>query len=504
MPRVPRFTIRRLLLVIAVLAVAMAVLRYPILFVQKWQRFNARHRVGEQLILSYYALGPPRLPGAKWTDAVNGAQIAWCNVVFDPDHIAESEVDAILIDLQGLVARATPATAEGDLYTILDLLAHAKSHASVGYVAMMRTMMKNNVDGEGVPNPAIVAHARAMAGTVGKDPVADLTAALGHADWRVRVMAARAFKEVGLLGQVDEAVVGERHALVDGDALVRELAVESLGEIGPKASAAVPDLIPLLAHDPSVKVRVRAADVLARLEPSGKAIVEPLTGALGDVRPSVRQMAAQSLGTIGPAARSALPVLIDRLNTDTDDDVRSVAAEALGKVGPAADVIFPLTAAYRRERQKGENQVAGKIAEALGPLGPSAAPAIPSLRAALQSDVPFDRCNALHVLGAIGPAAREALPDIHKATHATEPNARCAAILALSRIETDPKALMPWLLAALKDPDDDVAAVAAKACGQLGPAAAEALPALSAAAQDGQRWQAQFQAREALKKIPGP
>ena len=95
------------------------------------------------------------------------------------------------------------------------------------------------------------------------------------------------------------------------------------------------------------------------------------------------------------------------------------------------------------------------------------------------------------------------MPDIVKATHATEPNVRHEAIVALSRIETDPKALMPWLLAALNDPDEGVAAATAEACGRLGPAAAEALTALSAAAQNGQRWQTQFQAREAVKKIRG-
>src|SRR5262249_9020657 len=80
-----------------------------------------------------------------------------------------------------------------------------------------------------------------------------------------------------------------------------------------------------------------AAEALGKL---GSPAVTALTSALKDKGNdvSVRTKAAEGLGHIGPAAGSAVPVLITALK---DKDVRTEAATALGSIGPAAKAAIP-------------------------------------------------------------------------------------------------------------------------------------------------------------------
>ena len=84
---------------------------------------------------------------------------------------------------------------------------------------------------------------------------------------------------------------------------------------------------------------------------------------------NLKLFAAEVLGTIGPAAASAIPSLTEALR-DADRDVRAKAAEALGKIGPAATSAIPsLTEALR----DADRNVRGRAVEALGNVGPAAA-----------------------------------------------------------------------------------------------------------------------------------
>jgi HEAT repeat protein len=72
--------------------------------------------------------------------------------------------------------------------------------------------------------------------------------------------------------------------------------------------------------------------------------VPVLLGLLRDARPHMRRYAAGKLGAIGPAARSAVPALVELLRdeeADRDADgfdrsVRPTAAWALGRIDPEA------------------------------------------------------------------------------------------------------------------------------------------------------------------------
>jgi len=97
-------------------------------------------------------------------------------------------------------------------------------------------------------------------------------------------------KGVGALAQM----------LGEDDTDLVEFACIALARIGPKASDAVPALIPLVKHD---HLRVRA-------------------------------LAIRALGMIGPAARDASPALLEALD-DPEPGIRSSAANALVGIGYA-------------------------------------------------------------------------------------------------------------------------------------------------------------------------
>jgi len=87
--------------------------------------------------------------------------------------------------------------------------------------------------------------------------------------------------------------------LKKGDGAARQRAALAIGEMGPKAKAAVPDLV----------------------------------DALKDKSGRVRRFAAKALGQIGPKAKAAVPSLTEALK---DDEVGSMAGYALKKIDPEA------------------------------------------------------------------------------------------------------------------------------------------------------------------------
>lgn len=80
--------------------------------------------------------------------------------------------------------------------------------------------------------------------------------------------------------------------------------------------------------------RREAADRLGDLGPSARSAVPQLIAALRDSASSVRTSAARALGMIGPDAEEARPAL-ERLSQDEDASVRAAAADALGRLNGA-------------------------------------------------------------------------------------------------------------------------------------------------------------------------
>jgi hypothetical protein len=124
----------------------------------------------------------------------------------------------------------------------------------------------------------------------------------------------------------------------DSQFLRRQAATGALGEIGPRARAALPWLVrSFVAGDVSTKAEVSRA--LERVDPQWGATAEAvravsdLTAQLEGRIPEQRRLAAWALGRIGPPAHGAvLELVVARL--DSTPGVRDAASVAVAAIDP--------------------------------------------------------------------------------------------------------------------------------------------------------------------------
>jgi HEAT repeat protein len=89
------------------------------------------------------------------------------------------------------------------------------------------------------------------------------------------------------------------------------------------------------------QIRELAIVAIAELPIGEEKRVESLSVGLRDQSPRVRRRAARAIGDQGPAAISALPLLISGIK-DPDPSVRRDCVGALGRMGPSAYAAVPL------------------------------------------------------------------------------------------------------------------------------------------------------------------
>jgi HEAT repeat protein/protein-S-isoprenylcysteine O-methyltransferase Ste14 len=128
------------------------------------------------------------------------------------------------------------------------------------------------------------------------------------------------------------------------------------------------------------------------LEEIGEAAVEPLIELLHDPDSSLRQIAANTLGTIG--SETVVAPLIASLS-DPDGDVRFWAAGSLGRLR-AVEAVAPLILMVKE--QPGSSRLVGAIA--LGRIG--SVEAVEPLVCALDDPNPWTRAAVIHALGQLG------------------------------------------------------------------------------------------------------
>jgi HEAT repeat protein len=177
--------------------------------------------------------------------------------------------------------------------------------------------------------------------TVWGADVGELVKQLQSDDPEVRRAAAKALEEGGAESKV--AVPALCRALKDRDTFVRRFAAQALGAIGPEARSAVPALTMAL-NDSHKEVQEAAARALGKLGLSG---VETLIALLRDDSkdPAMRRQAIDSLSSLGPAGRPAVPALTALLKGSISkgkkkaapDDLRVAAATALGSLATKDD-----------------------------------------------------------------------------------------------------------------------------------------------------------------------
>lgn len=171
-------------------------------------------------------------------------------------------------------------------------------------------------------------------------------------------------------------------------------AIHSLGEIGPDAKSAVPQLRKLL-EDRKVMTVSAAAIALWKIEK-----YEPSIGVLGELVQSYDdRWSADALGDIGPEAKDAIPALLKGVQS-RDEYLRDSAARALWRIN-------------RHEA------------------------AIPALIQRLREAQPIARSYAAKSLGAIGRDAKQAVPALTEALRDQDADVRHFARLALKKIDPE-------------------------------------------------------------------
>jgi len=177
--------------------------------------------------------------------------------------------------------------------------------------------------------------------------------------------------------------------------------------------------------------RILVPQILETLKTLGSRDGSDLTWAISSIQPPVTEAvpvlialidahneytqrgAIYALGRMGTASISAVPRLVECLQSHKDADAREKAAEALGKIGPtaASSAVPALIQAAGNDKWP---KVRRASLSALGEMGPTAREAIPVLRAALRdpdSGISLDARNALF---RVDPSSREevaAIPD---------------------------------------------------------------------------------------------
>jgi len=309
------------------------------------------------------------------------------------------------------------------------------------------------------------------------------------------------------------------------------LAVHALGEIGPQAKAALPTLVPLLserAYTADLVAHAIAeigvpddaiAPLVALLEKQKKAGIsysqmgskEALRHAKAvpalikafrrpDANPRFRDDVGDLLVAIGPESRrQALPAFVEALESD-DPRIRLTGSGKLASLGAEAVTALPQLITALDDEELG---VKRNAVHTLGKIGPEARAAVPKLKK-LTEEQDITRCMAAfslwQITGEDNPSVAILTTALEEADGKNDAVKQNNVIGYLERIGSGAAPAIPLLIRALgSDSSYNIRCGAARALGNIGPAAKDAAPALKEAA--GKGAYLGHCAKEALKKI---
>lgn len=191
---------------------------------------------------------------------------------------------------------------------------------------------------------------------------------------------------VGMLSSMGAAAVPRvKNGLAN--AKLRGYAAVILGNIGPDAKAAMPELVAALDVADDEEFRREVLFTLGRIGPASAPAVEKIIEILGsDKNERVLSAACYAIGSIGPAATKAAPALVGMYNNGTDFQ-KMLAIWALLKVRPGHDSVVSRAIPMMIKGLTHEREdVRIEAARALGAIGPKAADAVDALKKAEAGD----------------------------------------------------------------------------------------------------------------------
>jgi HEAT repeat protein len=243
----------------------------------------------------------------------------------------------------------------------------------------------------------------------------------------------------------------------DTEPRVRSQAAWALGEIGPAAKEATPELVRAL-DDAEPGVAGEAASALAKLgTPAGAKLVDVIRGG--------KASAVHAARALKMPVKGATPALLAALNKETALEPRIAYIEALGAQGPMAAEAVP--ALVELVRQEGAPRV--HILAALGNMGEGAKNAVPLLLELIKKKEPGPvTLHAVQAIGKIGvrdSAIAEVLLDLMK--EGTQP--RMALLESLGKAGKVTKESLPAIAQGMRDKDPTVRLYTAQLVGSLDP-----------------------------------
>jgi len=171
----------------------------------------------------------------------------------------------------------------------------------------------------------------------------------------------------------------------------RWMAIHLLGSIGDGAEAAVPFLRERLRSGDPMQC-LAASEALAKFGPDAKAAVPDLIELVKDVSGRRRHSAVyDALGEIGAAAAPAVPILQERLATETNMWTRTDIVLALGRIDPHEYEALDWFIGQMKDKdmqKRNEREDMLNMLRILGEIGPNAKVAVPFLRELLSDARP--------------------------------------------------------------------------------------------------------------------
>jgi HEAT repeat protein len=227
---------------------------------------------------------------------------------------------------------------------------------------------------------------------------------------------------------------------------------QALGEIGSDSDEVVTQLVNVLSKRGFVGTE-SVGRALRKLNPDAARDIVPSLIARLEQDPTDNKLLqqVQALAGIGPIAEESVPSLTMLLS----EDCYSTVATALGEIGPASSSAVPaiIDRLQSSELQRWiTNQFTNRGIRALGQIGPGARESVPTLMQFLLSEYPAPSSDlpphesrtwwesrvkwSAWSLGQIGPASREAVPRLIELSHYIE---RTIQVPTPDRLERFPR-----------------------------------------------------------------
>ena len=267
-----------------------------------------------------------------------------------------------------------------------------------------------------------------------------------------------------------DSVADLAELMKDPDVIVRRTAMRAIHALHPDPKVMIPICTKMLEEsDPTIRGRV-----LNAIAERGVAAVPALIEALKDEKAAY--WALIILRDVGPAAKDAVPAIIDKL-TDKNPAIRREAVLTLGAFGDAAAVAVPQIAALVSDKNAGT-----AATFVLGELGQIPKDVEATVRTNAKSDDMMLSTTSLWALARVHPEdkdlRRETTERLAERLKDKNEFVRLAAARALVALPPAPEITAPIMEKALKDVDETTMHNAMNAVAALGP---PAVPRLIAA-----------------------